>query len=264
MGKIESLKELNKIAQKPDYKTKGNWMVRHITRDMALPVSWLFLHTPITANHVTFLSLVAGFAGCIVFCFGNSSMMLLGAILLQLWYLLDHVDGQIARYKKQTSITGVYFDLWGHYVIHSFIFFGIGYGTSLYYESPHYLFMGIVVGISVIFLNLVYDIQYKAYFLKIITLKETQIRVDYGNKGKLKQKNAQRTFFTYLHKFCEVHVVMNIVTIFALISLFADFSLWKIFILAYAICVPFVAIVKNIYFILMKIPDKSFKNTFGE
>ena len=105
MKKVQSLKDLNNIVQKPDYKTKGNWMARNITRDMAVPLTWLFLHTRITANQITLLSLLVGLSASVAFVFFSKVNIFIGALLLQTWYLLDHVDGQVARYRKQQSLT---------------------------------------------------------------------------------------------------------------------------------------------------------------
>ena len=62
---VEPLNELNRICQKPDYKKTGNWYVRHIVREAALPMTWLLLHTRITANQVTAVSLAASLLGMI-------------------------------------------------------------------------------------------------------------------------------------------------------------------------------------------------------
>ena len=103
---MESLKELNVICQKPDYKTKGNWYVRTILRDAALPVTWLLLHTKITADQVTLASLAVALLGMIALALPGTGWFVAGVLLLQLWYYLDHVDGQIARYRKTVSLTG--------------------------------------------------------------------------------------------------------------------------------------------------------------
>src|SRR5437762_1650191 len=103
---VESLKELNRICQKPRYREVGNWMVRYVLRDLALPFTWLLLHTPVTANQVTLASLVVGLFGISLFAATSNASFLTGTLLLQLWYLLDHVDGQIARYRKTACLSG--------------------------------------------------------------------------------------------------------------------------------------------------------------
>jgi len=56
-------------------------------------------------------------------------------LLLQIGYILDCVDGEIARYKKQQSVRGVYLDLIGHqFVIPMFLFF---VGVGVYQRLGH-------------------------------------------------------------------------------------------------------------------------------
>ena len=128
---VESLKELNKICQKPRYKEVGNWMVRRLLRSMALPITWLLLHTPMTANQVTFFALITGLLGILFLASHTPAFYLAGAILLQLWYLLDHVDGQIARYRNSASLTGRFFDFMMHHLIDGCLFFALGFNAFI-------------------------------------------------------------------------------------------------------------------------------------
>ena len=107
---MQSMEELRKICQKPNYKKVGNFMARHITRDQALYVTRFLLPTGISANQVTLLSMVTGVIAALFFIPSNKWFFFTGALLLQLWYILDHVDGQIARYRNQSSLTGMFFD----------------------------------------------------------------------------------------------------------------------------------------------------------
>jgi hypothetical protein len=47
-------------------------------------------------------------------------------VLIQMYLLLDCVDGEIARWRKQTSITGVYLDRVGHYLSEPALLVGFG------------------------------------------------------------------------------------------------------------------------------------------
>src|SRR3989338_3961306 len=106
---VESLKELNNICQKPRYKEVGNWMVRNILRDAALPITWALLHTPVTANQVTLASLGIGLFGILLMAFVGKGWFLLGALLLQAWYLLDHVDGRNTPHPPTTPLPRRFF-----------------------------------------------------------------------------------------------------------------------------------------------------------
>lgn len=164
MDKVPSLKILNNIAQKPDYKRKGNWMARNITRDMALPVTWLALHFPISANFITLLSLITGISACLFFSFGSKISILIGSVMLQIWYLLDHVDGQVARYRKEESVTGVFFDYIAHHLIHIGIFIGIAWALYAGTADKAYLLFGTGAAAGILILNLTADSRYKAFY----------------------------------------------------------------------------------------------------
>lgn len=265
MRKVEELRTLNLIVQKADYKTKGNWMARNITRDMALPLSWVLLHTPITANQVTLISLIVGVFGCFLFATGGALCVLLGALLLQIWYLLDHVDGHIARYKGQSSLTGVYFDYITHYVVHAAIFIGIGAGVTEFSGQGTFLVMGLVAALGVTFLNLVYDVMYKTYFYrftraKVITVRENKI--SRGEENSSKGTRGVKKLFSLAHKCCEVHVLMNIVTLLAVIAFLFQIDTWKIFIVFYSFLCVGVGLFKNVHFILSKVPDSKMREMF--
>jgi len=260
MARIESLKELNKIVQKPNYKTVGNWMVRHITRDMALPLTWCLLYTPISANGVTFVSLIVGLLGCVLLSFGSGIHFLWGAILLQFWYLLDHVDGQIARYRKQESVTGIFFDYITHHIIHMGVFLGIGWGAYSYTSTVAYILIGIITAMNILVLNLIYDCQYKAFFHWIKLTSPQMVKKERSSVSSTilrpLSESKVKIAFSWSHKLCEIHVLMNVITVIAITQLFVDSCLLRFFLVFYLVFVSFVAFLKLTYFVLKRKPDK--------
>ena len=265
---MENLTQLGKICQKPEYKTRGNWMARNITRDMALPVSWVFLHTPVTANQVTLLSLVVGLAACLLFCAGTKGAMLGGALMLQLWYLLDHVDGHIARYRNQTSTTGVYFDYITHYVIHAGVFAGLGIGAARITGNSTFATCGWVASLAIVMFMLVYDCMYKAFYARLVKSEGT-IKVNAPGHGRGEDKDGKRAaplklLYSLVHRSCEIHVVMNTVTAFAVVSFFTGMFPWGWLVCYYAAAAVLIAAVKNVFFVIKKLPDAEYGNTFRE
>ncbi len=262
---IPNLKELNDLCQKPQYKEVGNWMVRKILRPAAVPITWLLLHTPITANQVTFMAILTGLLGNYLLALPSSSSYLWGTILLQLWYLLDHVDGQIARYRKTSSLTGRFYDFLMHHLIHGTVLMGLGWHLWKIYSFDFWLFWTFIASGSLIFFNLLFDIQYKAYFEKIarnrtIHIKEKQLSLPIAKKTP--------AFFHYcfslLHKSCEMHITMNILTLGALLQIFiapkTDFRV--VIFLYYAAAAPILFITKTYRLISSKKIDLDFENTY--
>lgn len=65
--------------------------------------------------------------------------------------------------------------------------------------------------------------------------------------------------FSFLHKLCEVHVVMNIITILAIGQFFTDINLWIPFIMFYSVASIVVSVSRAAYFIIKGKPDDEFR-----
>ena len=221
---VESLKELNRICQKPRYRETGNWMVRNILRDLALPITWLLLHTPVTAHQVTTASLIIAVGGIALFAVESPAAFFIGALLLQLWYLLDHVDGQIARYRKTASLSGRFFDFLTHHIVHTCVFFALGlyaYGET---GSFFYVIAGFLSALGIAVFNLINDTKCKTFIEKIDSAKEIQVKPEETQEVQSPEtrvsSNSARRIFSILHKLCEIHVLMNLLTLAAILDMF--------------------------------------------
>src|SRR5262245_65873939 len=101
---LASLSELEARCQKPDHRRVGNWMARRIARPLALRVTRVVLPMGVSAHAATLAAWAVAMGAVVCFGQGTIAGWLLGAALLQLWYLLDHVDGQLARYYRSESL----------------------------------------------------------------------------------------------------------------------------------------------------------------
>jgi phosphatidylglycerophosphate synthase len=72
--------------------------------------------TPLSADAVTALSIISGIAGGILTAIPSLAGVLAALALLQLAYLLDVVDGEVARVRGTSGKRGTYLDLIGHFV----------------------------------------------------------------------------------------------------------------------------------------------------
>ena len=265
---VESLKELNQICQKPRYREAGNWMVRHFLRDAALPLTWLLLHTAVTANQVTTASLFLGLLGILLFALPSKALFLTGVALLQIWYLLDHVDGQIARDRKTASLSGRFFDFMTHHIIHGTVFFSLGLYGYQKTGSLFFVIWGFFSSFSIMIFNLTQDAKYKTFFEKLGTLKTVKVT----ERGGLQQSpvgekpSPLRMIFTTLHKVCEIHVLMNILTVAALLEFFFNLpcDLRFLIFLWFGVAAPFLMAGKVIYLIITKKIDREFDELFQE
>lgn len=86
------------------------WNV-YVARPLAAVLVALLRRTPLTPNQVTILGVVV-FLGCIatLVVMRDWTGFLVSAAILELAYLFDCADGQLARLKGMTSDVGAYFD----------------------------------------------------------------------------------------------------------------------------------------------------------
>ena len=90
-------------------------------------ITRLAVRTSLTANQTTFAMVAIGLAGSAALLLGGLTGPVLCAIAIQLYLLVDCIDGEIARWKRTSSPRGVYLDRLGHYIVESSIFPTFGY-----------------------------------------------------------------------------------------------------------------------------------------
>ncbi len=242
-------------------------MVRTFLRDAALPMTWLLLHTPVTANQITLISLLIGLAGVCFMALPGPGLFLLGAVFLQLWYYLDHVDGQIARYRGTACLSGRFFDFITHHLIHGVLFFGLGFYVYGETQSVFFLVLGFIVSVSMMMFNLIHDTKYKTFFEKLEKMDTVYVRRDAAapTAERAAPKSGAHLAFSVMHKLCEIHVAMNILTLAAVLDVWfkTAFDFRFLLFAVYALIVPVLAAVKTSYFITAKKVDQEFEERFG-
>lgn len=130
-----SIKELRKICQTPtDCHKPTSIIEERIPRTISIYITKLLIYTPLTADHVTMLMVVWGFIVGFFFSLGTYWYMLAGALLLEFIPVLDCIDGELARYKKISSLRGVFLDPIAH-IAHTTVPF-IGLTIGLYKSNP--------------------------------------------------------------------------------------------------------------------------------
>ncbi len=110
-------------------------MPQNINRLLTRPLTRLLLKTPLSANQVTLLSLMVGLTAGPFFAQQQYALNLAGALLFQLYYLLDNCDGEIARLKNQQSVFGGWFDTSTDTVVHTSLYFWLAVWIKKYHPE---------------------------------------------------------------------------------------------------------------------------------
>lgn len=105
-----------------------------ISKKIYRPISfWLasiFANKGISANTVSYISIIVAILSCLFFIIPNYWCNIIGAFLIHVWYVLDCVDGNIARSVKKQPF-GEFADACSSYILVGFLCTSMG--ISAYY-----------------------------------------------------------------------------------------------------------------------------------
>lgn len=149
---------------------KNEWMGFYILRPLSFYPTAFFMNIGMTANQTTWISLIILLAGCFCLAVGSYLATITGAVLLNVWLILDFVDGNIARYEKTSSRYGEFIDALGAFLAHLSLFAaGVGFYVSqsslllsgLDWPTETYsaviLILGSIASLAAIWIRLVYQ-----------------------------------------------------------------------------------------------------------
>src|SRR4029077_5857736 len=95
-----TLAELRVRVQKARHREIGNWLARRVARPTAIYGTWLAIRLGLSAHAVTLLALASSGAAALAIMAGSQAGFVTGVALAHLAFWLDHVDGQVARWRE--------------------------------------------------------------------------------------------------------------------------------------------------------------------
>ncbi|MBI3032834.1 CDP-alcohol phosphatidyltransferase family protein [Candidatus Woesearchaeota archaeon] len=167
-----SLREVVERTQLP--KEKQSFFMYYYYRRISRYITWVLVHTSVTPNQVTFAEIFTGILASVFLAFPDYTLNIIGAILLQLWFTIDCVDGEIARFRNLSSQRGGYLDGMGTNIIRVTVFLGLGYNAFVRYDSPNspLLFLaGIIIFSSILVYNSFLMLKYSCLVQELIKVK---------------------------------------------------------------------------------------------
>src|SRR5262245_26330700 len=93
-----------------------HWAGKLYMRRLSPYVTRVLLRTGISANGVTWLMILCGVAAAGVLALPGLLPAIGAVLLIQLQLLFDCCDGEVARWRNQKSVIGVYLDRIGHWI----------------------------------------------------------------------------------------------------------------------------------------------------
>lgn len=125
---VPGIRELRTICQAPVVGAA----LRHdpLYRWGSIYLTSVALRVGLTANQVTVLSLALGLAGGFAFLDPSPSRLVLGAVLLQGYLVLDYVDGEVARFRRSAGLAGRFLEQVGANAVDPFIVAAMAVGVG--------------------------------------------------------------------------------------------------------------------------------------
>ena len=106
---------------------KNDLFAFYIGRPLSYVLTIPFLYTNIRPDTISMISIVPAIFGFLAACAARTKAGMTAAwIMFFLWNLLDGVDGNVARYKKQYSPLGSVYDAMAGYIASALMFFAAG------------------------------------------------------------------------------------------------------------------------------------------
>jgi len=181
-------------------KKEERLFAKYLVRPLSTRLSWLFLkiYPKITPNQVTVLGFCIGLIGVVLLFFARNSVeILVAALILSLWHVFDHVDGEIARFKDMKTPTGFFLEITFDYFIIAIIPLGISFYLYKHFIQTNVLLLGFVDCISLLFYEFVIA-NYYWTFLSFNThpsnielnLTESQVIKRFGEKSLLVNRDT--------------------------------------------------------------------------
>lgn len=150
----------------PEWKIKRFPLLgRFFYRPISYVLASILANLGISANTVSFFSAWVAVIACGMFLIQNSSAHIVGAILMIVWFLLDCVDGNLARGVKKQPF-GEFADAISGYLLLGFM--GVSIGFAVYFEgglfiqpgNPWIILAGALASSSDTMIRLIYQ-KYK-------------------------------------------------------------------------------------------------------
>lgn len=144
---MDSIRELRKICQSTRPSIYGDFLSQFYYR-VSIYFTWVALKLKMTANQVSVLSGLVVVVGGALLASKSAWLVLVGAVCFHVFNILDMSDGEVARYNKESSITGHFLDWYMHFIWSAAFFIGLTFGALQTMNKTFIVFSGFFALIS--------------------------------------------------------------------------------------------------------------------
>jgi len=155
-----SIKKIKESLPKKKNSKSSIW-VKIIIRKLSFIFTFIFINLGSSAWFASIFSIFVALTGSVLLCINQPIYRIIGMILVEFWLVMDCVDGNIARVKKESSETGEFIDALSGYYITAFVFLAIGvaaFNTSnIQIDKYIFIILGALTSITGILARLIHQ-----------------------------------------------------------------------------------------------------------
>ncbi len=118
------------------------------------------IDTSITPNFLSFIGLVIGLLTAALFSLGVYLYSLIAIVFYNLYFIIDCLDGELARARGTTSQFGQALDNFSDRFVEGFIFVGLSIGVYNALEKPVFLIFGLLTVIHYFLFSFTSEVAY--------------------------------------------------------------------------------------------------------
>jgi hypothetical protein len=145
---VVSLRDLRSYPHRINPEEPQKPYGRLFFRPISLYLTWVCVNLGFSANQITSVQLVIGVLAAAAVACPTVKIGFLGLLLFQLGFMLDNIDGEIARFRKQASLTGKFLDEIGHQTVVPLMYLGFGVGDFLRHGRWEIIVFAALAGLS--------------------------------------------------------------------------------------------------------------------
>lgn len=257
-----SFRELRITLQAPR-KTADTLYGKWVMRRFSIYLTYFFSLMGLKPNQVTLISFVFGFVGIAGITQGNFVQGLLG---LNLWYLFDHVDGEMARLRQETSLSGTFFDTIINFLIQPTTFFGLAVAIVGQTQTGwELLYWGLAAAVGSLMLLAIPMTEEAILFNESIKKKISFEKMSTQRSEREQRWSLFRKSYSLVHTTVTYPYVLCVMTLgyimFALLGNPINFLCW--FLIVYTVLVTLIWISQLVYKIHFRTLDRNWKPISG-
>jgi len=198
MKNIPSIKELQEICQKKSYSD----FHEKINRKLSIYLTKGLLIFGFTANQVSWLNIFLGILASLLFLINYNIYWFIVPIMFCLCSILDHSDGEIARFRGKSCLTGLFIDRLFPIIAYPFLFICISIRVFLNDPTILSLAIGLLTLWNVLLCRLL--ISYTSYCAMDGILNPKKVRNSYNSEN-----DSGKNRFSSLQKKWQLNLIFG-------------------------------------------------------